>query len=120
MNIEKSRGESLNKEGEEGQETVADQSEAELSEDAQQTRQENEGRKLFIQDWVMPSDLTSDQKVFVAKYINTQPGAWRQYNGTDFKVVEARLAGNVWKVSFGLYFENYEAQRVDVEIPLSA
>ncbi len=63
--------------------------------------------------------FAEEQKVFVAGYINKTPGAWREYNGTDFKVVEARIDGNHWKVSFGLYFENYEAQRVDVVIPLS-
>ncbi len=91
----------------------------ELSEEEQQASQEQACRERFIQDWVLSSPLTSEQKVFVANYINTKSGAWREYNGTDFKVVESRMEGNVWKVSFGMFFDDYEAQRVDVEIPLS-
>jgi hypothetical protein len=92
----------------------------ELSEDEQQTAQENRCRERFIQDWVMTSmELTPEQKVFAANVITSKPGAWREYNGKDFKVVDAYVEANVWKVSFGLYFDDYEAQRVDVDIPLS-
>ena len=93
--------------------------ERELSEDEQQTAQETACRERFIQDWVLSSLLTPEQKVFVAGYIHKKSGAWREYNGTDFKVVESSIEGNVWKVSFGVYVDDYEAQRVDVDIPLS-
>lgn len=67
----------------------------------------------------MSSSLTPEQKVFVADYIKSKPGAWREYNGVDFKVVESNAEGSVWKVSFGVFFDDYEAQRIDVEIPTS-
>jgi hypothetical protein len=91
----------------------------ELSEDEQQTAKENAAREQFIKEWVMTSELSAEQKVFVVDYVNKMPGAWREYNGDDFKVVSAVIEGGVWKVSFGLFFDDYEAQRVDEVIPLS-
>ncbi len=91
----------------------------ETREDELQTTQENTCREKFIQEWVMASQLTPEQKIFVVEYIQNHAGAWREYNGTDFKVVETKVEGNVWKVAFGVFFDNYEAQRIDVEIPLS-
>jgi|GEM_PF-2776642 len=107
------------KEGEAAPEATVVIPEHEMPEDEQQTARENASREKFIQDWVMSSALTSEQKVFVVEHVNTQPGAWREYNGTDFKVVEAKVEGSVWKVSFGIFIDDYETQRVDVEIPLS-
>ncbi len=95
------------------------ESQKERSEDEQQTARENACRERFIQDWVMTSELTPEQKVFVANYVNTEPGAWREYNGTDFKVVEARIEGGIWKVSFGVYFDDDEAHRIDVDVLVS-
>lgn len=100
------------------EETGAKEVEKELSEDEKQTNFENACRERFVQDWIITSTLTPEQKVSVTEYINSKPGAWREYNGQDFKVVEAKVEGNVWKVSFGVYFDDYEAQRIDVEIPL--
>lgn len=107
------------KEGEIAPEVTIVMPEHELSEDEQQTARENASREKFIQDWVMSSALTPEQKGIVADYVNTKPGAWREYNGSDFKVVEARVEGGAWKVSFGVFFDDYEAQRIEVDIPLS-
>ncbi|MFH1078562.1 MAG: hypothetical protein V1745_04785 [Patescibacteria group bacterium] len=93
--------------------------EQELSEDEQQSNHENVCRERFIKDWVTASELTPEQKTSVSKYVMETHGAWREYNGSDFKVVEARVEGNVWRMSFGVFFDDYEAQRIDVEIPLS-
>lgn len=101
------------------EEVVAEQKGRELSEDERQTNRENTCRERFMQDWVISSSLTPEQKISVAEYINAKPGAWREYNGQDFKVVHAKIDGNIWKVSFGVYFDDYEAQRIDVEIPLA-
>jgi hypothetical protein len=95
------------------------QPEKERSEDERQTTIENACREKFISEWVMSSALTPEQKVSVVEYINAKPGAWREYNGTDFKVIEANIEEGIWKVSFGLYFDDFEAQRIDVEIPVS-
>jgi hypothetical protein len=95
------------------------QKEQELSEDEQQSAFENRCREKFIQERVMSSELTSEQKVVALKHIQSKMGAWCQYNGTDFKVVEEKVEDGKWKVSFGVFFDDYEAQRIDTEIPLS-
>lgn len=84
-----------------------------------QTSQENVCREKFVQEWVMASELTPAQKIFVVEYVQSHGGAWREYNGTDFKVVEAKVEGGFWKISFGVFLDGYEAQRIDVQIPLS-
>lgn len=91
----------------------------ELSEDEQQTHHENTCREHFIRDWIQPSRLTSEQKQLVTEFIYTNPGPWRHYNGVDFKVVKQGVEGGFWNVSFGVYFEEYEAERIDAAIPLS-
>jgi hypothetical protein len=92
----------------------------ELSDDEQQNLREEKWRSFFILREVMDSPLfTFGQKVFLGKYISTTPGPWRHYNDVDFKVVESKVVNGVWHVSFGVYFDDYEAQRIDVEIPLS-
>lgn len=93
--------------------------ENELSEDEQQAHHENACRECFIRDWIQPSPLSPEQKLFVAEFIYTNPGPWRHYNGEDFRVVKQEVEGGFWNVSFGVYFEEYEAERIDVAIPLS-
>jgi hypothetical protein len=93
--------------------------ETELSEDEMQTNHENACRELFIRDWVTSSALTPEQKVFVANYVNSKPGAWREYNGKDFKVIKVEVEQGMFKIVFGVFFDDYEAQRIDVEVPLA-
>jgi hypothetical protein len=95
------------------------QPEHEPSDEEQQIAHENLCRERFIQDWVLNSALTPKQKVFVSSYLERTPGPWREYNGTDFKVIEQNVVGNAWNVSFGVYIDDYEAQRIDSNIPLS-
>lgn len=118
MSTEKPK-DGLKEQGSSPMEASAVPLEREMSEDEQQTARENASREKFLQDWVMSSALTPEQKIIVAEHVNTKPGAWREYNGSDFKVVEAEVKGGAWKVSFGVFFNDYEAQRIDVDIPLS-
>lgn len=107
------------KEGE-PQPPVPSEQQAELSEDEQQTRHETAAREKFIQEIVIPSFfLTAEQQVRVAKYINETHGPWREYNGEDFRVIRSEVDGNVCRFTFGVYFDNYEAQRIDAEVPLT-
>lgn len=117
MTSEKPKNEEL-QEQEKGV-TTEPQKEHELSEDEQQSAFENRCRERFIQERVMSSELTPEQKVVALKHIQSKMGAWCQYNGTDFKVVEEKVEDGKWKVSFGVFFDDYEAQRIDTEIPLS-
>ncbi len=93
--------------------------EAELSEDELQDRAEQAHREQFIEDWVNKAELSDEQKGFVQDYIRTRPGSWREYNGGDFRVISSRIEGGAWKVEFAMYFDDYEAQRVEEVIPLS-
>ncbi len=94
--------------------------EKEMTEDEIQDMQEDVSRELFIREWVLSSsDLTPEQKTAASEHIQMQAGVWRQYNGDDVRVVATKLVDGVWHISFGVYVEDYEAQRIDAEIPLS-
>lgn len=94
--------------------------EAELSDDALQNQAEQAHCEKFIEDWVSKAELSDEQRSAVEDYIRTKPGAWREYNGSDFRVVSSRIEDGVLKVKFGMFFDDFEAHSVEEVIPLSS
>lgn len=93
--------------------------EHEISDEERQNLQEQKSREAFIQEIfsVFPR-LGPEQKVHVARYVSENTGPWMEYNGKDIKIVESSIKGDAIRVSVGFFFDEYEAQRVDREIPL--
>jgi len=98
---------------------MPNQESSEVNENEQQNAQEKACIELFIKEIVVEhKEMTPEQKIFVSEYVSVKPGAWRWFNGDDFRVAEQSIEDNVWKVVFGVFLDDYEAQRIDVEIPL--
>ena len=76
-------------------------------------------RELFIAKEIFASELTPEQKVLVAEFVQRMPGQWREYDGKDVRVFERFTEGEDRIVVFQIFMDEYPVNEVEEKIPLT-
>lgn len=105
---------------------IAETAEKELSaeeENAMQAAREMKSAENFIQNEILKSDLTPEQKTYVADYIqkNLHKGDWRHYDGKDFALAGMKIEGGVLILSFKIWIYDgmFEDSYTNVPMPVT-
>lgn len=103
---------------------TAEVAEKELTEEeelAEQSSREIKCTENFIQNEILKSDLTAEQKVYVADYIqkNLHKGDWRHYDGNDFALAGMKIEDGVLVLSFKIwiYDDMFEDSYTNIPMP---